>query len=121
MYGGGAACIWITTATVSGFLLQVHNEGGEKRVVVTKTLPGERWLQLLTSTKCRVEVCKADKTILSNADIKRLIGDKCDGVIGQLTEVRQHARQLVIVSVTPDPPPHRVAAVQNGKQWCCIN
>lgn len=27
--------------------------------------------------------------ILSNATIKELIGDKCDGVIGQLTEVRR--------------------------------
>lgn len=67
---------------------QVHNEDGKKRVVITKTLPGERWLQLLISTGCRVEVCTAEKTILSNADIKQLIGDKCDGVIGQLTEVR---------------------------------
>lgn len=68
-------------------ITQVHNEGGSKRVLVTKNLPGERWLQLLTSNDCRVEVCTSPKTILSNDDIKRLIGDKCDGVIGQLTEV----------------------------------
>ena len=66
---------------------QVHNEGGQKRVLVTKNLPGERWLKLLTSSDCRVEVCTSPKTILSNDDIKKLIGDKCDGVIGQLTEV----------------------------------
>jgi hydroxypyruvate reductase 1 len=66
--------------------VEVHNEGGQKRVLVTKNLPGERWLKLLTSSDCRVEVCTSPKTILSNDDIKKLIGDKCDGVIGQLTE-----------------------------------
>lgn len=65
----------------------MHNEGGQKRVLVTKNLPGERWLQLLTCSDCRVDICTSPKTILSNEDIKRLIGDKCDGVIGQLTEV----------------------------------
>ncbi len=67
---------------------QVHNEGGSKRVVVTKNLPGDRWLNVLTSSGCRVEVCTSPDTILSNDTIKKLIGSKCDGVIGQLTEVR---------------------------------
>ena len=66
---------------------QVHNPGGALRVVVTKELPGDRWLAVLTAAGCRVEVCTAEQTILDNATIKRLIGDKCDGVIGQLTEV----------------------------------
>ena len=66
---------------------QVHNEGGKFRVVVTKDLPGDRWLQILTQGGCRVEVSKHHDTILSNATIKKLIGSKCDGVIGQLTEV----------------------------------
>jgi hydroxypyruvate reductase 1 len=35
----------------------------------------------------RVEVSQHPDIILSNATIKQLIGDKCDGVIGQLTEV----------------------------------
>jgi hydroxypyruvate reductase 1 len=65
----------------------VHNEGGDKRVVVTKALPGERWVDILTRAGCRVEVSAHPDTILSNATIKALIGDKCDGVIGQLTEV----------------------------------
>ena len=115
---------------------QVHNEGGAKRVVVTKNLPGERWLkvltqlarcaaietlhlpclacqkrtvcpsnssalhremtmggvpatQVLTAAGCRVEVCTSEDTILDVPTIKRLIGKKCDGVIGQLTEARQ--------------------------------
>jgi hypothetical protein len=32
---------------------QVHNEGGRKRVVVTKNLPGQRWLDILTAADCR--------------------------------------------------------------------
>lgn len=66
----------------------MHNEGGKFRVVVTKDLPGERWLQILTQANCRVEVSRHPDTILDNATIKKLIGQKCDGVIGQLTEVR---------------------------------
>ena len=69
-------------------LLQVHNEGGKHRVVVTKDLPGERWLKALTSAGCRVEICQSSKTILSKEDIKQLIGPKCSAVLGQLTEVR---------------------------------
>ena len=64
----------------------MHNEGGEKRVVVTKDLPGDRWLKVLTSSGCRVEVCTHEDTILSVGTIAKLIGDRCDGVIGQLTE-----------------------------------
>lgn len=37
----------------------------------------------------RVEVSQHPDIILNNATIKQLIGDKCDGVIGQLTEVRK--------------------------------
>lgn len=56
-------------------------------MVVTKHLPGDRWLDVLTKSGCRVEVCTSPDTILNNATIKKLIGTKCDGVIGQLTEV----------------------------------
>ena len=69
---------------------QVHNESGSKRVIVTKGLPGDRWLKLLTDAGARVEVCTSADTILSVPQIKSLIGDKCDGVIGQLTEVRMN-------------------------------
>lgn len=74
------------SATVNGVPVEVHNEGGAKRVIVTKNLPGERWLQILTAAGCRVEVSQHSDIILDNATIKQLIGDKCDGVIGQLTE-----------------------------------
>jgi hydroxypyruvate reductase 1 len=64
----------------------VHNPDGALRVLVTKELPGDRWLKVLTSAGCRVEICRAEATILDNATITKLLGSKCDGVIGQLTE-----------------------------------
>ncbi len=63
----------------------VRNEDGSRRVLVTKQLPGTRWLSILTSADCRVEVCDSDD-VLTNAEIVERIGDRCDGVIGQLTE-----------------------------------
>ena len=33
-----------------------HNPGGAKRVVVTKELPGKRWLDILVRADCRVKV-----------------------------------------------------------------
>lgn len=63
----------------------VHNPDGDHRVIVTKELPGSRWLDILTSARCRVEVCTSDE-VLTVAEISENIGDSCDGVIGQLTE-----------------------------------
>lgn len=87
---GSAASLWArgyaAETTVNGVPVQVHNEGGSKRVVVTKDLPGTRWLDVLTSADCRVEVCTHPDVILNNATIKKLMGDKCHGVLGQLTE-----------------------------------
>jgi hypothetical protein len=51
---------------VSLRMLQVHNEGGAKRVIVTKNLPGERWLQILTAAGCRVEVSRHGCWCVSN-------------------------------------------------------
>jgi len=63
----------------------VHHPEGQKRVIVTKALPGTRWLALLTAADCRIEVCTS-ADILSVAEIAAAIGERCDGVIGQLTE-----------------------------------
>eukprot|EP00238_Polyblepharides_amylifera_P009826 CAMPEP_0196580658 /NCGR_PEP_ID=MMETSP1081-20130531/29869_1 /TAXON_ID=36882 /ORGANISM="Pyramimonas amylifera, Strain CCMP720" /LENGTH=422 /DNA_ID=CAMNT_0041900583 /DNA_START=132 /DNA_END=1400 /DNA_ORIENTATION=+ len=73
-------------ATVNGHPVKVYNPEGVKRVIVTKELPGDRWLNILTSSGCRVEVSQHPDTILDVPTIKQLIGSKCDGVIGQLTE-----------------------------------
>jgi len=72
--------------TVNGMPVKVYNERGDQRVIVTKDLPGQRWVDILAYANCRVEVCTDPQTILDNGKIKQLIGDKCDGVIGQLTE-----------------------------------
>ena len=64
---------------------RVENLEGSKRVIVTKELPGSRWLEILKVADCRVEICTSPD-ILSVAEIKAAIGEKCDGAIGQLTE-----------------------------------
>jgi hypothetical protein len=66
--------------------MEVWNPSGKYRVVSTKSMPGTRWIRLLTDNGCRLEICTEPKTILSVDDILALIGDRCDGVIGQLTE-----------------------------------
>merc|ERR1712176_1712575 len=70
--------------------VEVFNPDGDKRVVVTKMLPGTRWLDVLTKQLgARVEVytgAKHANTIVPNSAIIDLIGDKCDAVLGQLTE-----------------------------------
>lgn len=81
-----SARAFASEATVNGLPVQVHNESGSKRVIVTKELPGQRWIDILTKAGCRVEVCTHPDTILDVATIQKLIGDKCDGAIGQLTE-----------------------------------
>lgn len=64
---------------------EVHNPSGSNRVVVTKELPGKRWLDILIQAGCRVEVCSTTD-LLSAEEIKTAIGNRCDGVIGQITE-----------------------------------
>jgi hydroxypyruvate reductase 1 len=70
---------------MSGKQWRVENPDGSKRVIVTKELPGSRWLKILKSADCRVEICTSPD-ILGIADIKTAMGDKCHGAIGQLTE-----------------------------------
>ena len=64
---------------------RVVNSEGRQRVIVTKELPGQRWLDILSRADCRVEICTSDE-VLSAADIKAAFGTRCDGAIGQLTE-----------------------------------
>ena len=64
---------------------RVHNAAGSKRVIVTKELPGERWLDMLVRADCKVEICTSTD-ILSLEEIKAAFGGNCDGAIGQLTE-----------------------------------
>jgi hydroxypyruvate reductase 1 len=71
--------------TVSDKEWRTHNPPGNKRVVVTKELPGRRWLEILTRAGCKVEI-STSTDILSIEEIEAAIGDRCDGAIGQLTE-----------------------------------
>ena len=64
---------------------KTFNPGGSLRVIVTKELPGKRWLAILKAAVCRVEICTSPD-ILSVEDIKAAMGTRCDGAIGQLTE-----------------------------------
>jgi hydroxypyruvate reductase 1 len=64
---------------------RAYNPSGNKRVIVTKELPGESWLTVLTSAGCKVEICTSSE-FLSVDEIKAAIGTQCDGAIGQLTE-----------------------------------
>ncbi len=64
---------------------KVHNPSGSKRVIVTKELPGTRWLDILIRAGCKVEVCTSTD-VLSVDDIKAAMGIQCDGALGQLTE-----------------------------------
>jgi len=94
---------WLATRTeVNGIPVVVHNESGALRVAVTKELPGQRWIDVLTAAGCRVEVSQHPDTILSNDTIKQFVGSKCDGVIGQLTEV---SRATPCRPTPPDPVP----------------
>ena len=64
---------------------ETHNPGGNKRVIVTKKLPGTLWLKRLIEAGCKVEICTSTD-VLSVDEIKAAIGTRCDGVLGQLTE-----------------------------------
>lgn len=63
----------------------ICNENGQYRVLVTKSLPGTVWLDRLIAADCRVEVCTSTD-VLSSAEIAEAIGNRCDAVLGQLTE-----------------------------------
>jgi hydroxypyruvate reductase 1 len=64
---------------------KVYNPSGRKRVVVTKQLPGERWMAILVGADCRVDICTSPE-ISRVGDIKAAIGDRCDAAIGQVNE-----------------------------------
>jgi hydroxypyruvate reductase 1 len=64
---------------------KTHNPSGSKRVIVTKELPGTRWLDILTRAGCNVDICTSTD-VLSVEEIKTAMGNRCDGVLGQLTE-----------------------------------
>lgn len=71
--------------TVTKNMWRTYNPSGRKRVIVTKELPGVRWLEILSKSDCEIEVCTSTH-VLQSDQILAAIGSHCDGVIGQLTE-----------------------------------
>ena len=63
----------------------IVNPDGPLRVVVTKELPGTHWQDILVAAGCRIEIAPGTE-ILDKARLRDLIGERCDGAIGQLTE-----------------------------------
>ncbi len=61
------------------------NPSGTRRVVVTKELPGDRWLLMLVAAGCRVAIASGED-ILSADEIGSALSEGVDAVIGQLTE-----------------------------------
>ncbi len=61
------------------------NASGKRRVLVTKELPGQRWVDILTAADCQVDI-STSTDVLSADEIKTAMGAQCDGAIGQLTE-----------------------------------
>lgn len=70
---------------MSGTATFVVNPNGARRIVVTKDLPGARWRELLIQADCRIEIARGEDA-LDEIALGTLIGGRCDGVIGQLTE-----------------------------------
>ncbi len=64
---------------------KVYNPSGEKRILVTRSLPGSEWLVILSDAGFRVEVWTA-KDNLSREGLISVIEKGCSAVIGQLTE-----------------------------------
>ncbi len=70
---------------MAAFEWRVHNPDGRRRVIVTKELPGQRWLDILGAADCRIEICTSP-AILSAAAIRDAMVPGCNAAIGQLTE-----------------------------------
>ena len=64
---------------------RIVNPNGSKRVIVTRELPGERWLDILKAADCSVEI-RVLPDVPDTGELKKRIGQRCDGAIGQLTE-----------------------------------
>jgi glycerate dehydrogenase len=64
---------------------KIYNQSGAKRILVTRSLPGEEWIKILSAAGYRTEVWEAEESLTRDALIER-IGNNCIGVIGQLTE-----------------------------------
>jgi glycerate dehydrogenase len=63
----------------------IENPAGGRRVLVTQELPGRLWFERLVEADCRVEMCLSTEPMTLD-ELVAMIGGRCGGVIGQLTE-----------------------------------
>lgn len=83
---------------------RTHNPSGSKRVVVTKELPGDRWLEILTRADCKVEICTSTD-ILSAEEIEA-------GIL-----MRYPAwQEKDILPFLGDNPPRAAPSIVNAKE-----
>jgi glycerate dehydrogenase len=64
---------------------KLYNPSGEKRILVTRALPGEEWIKILSESGYRIEVWMGGESLGRDLLIER-IENNCTAVIGQLTE-----------------------------------
>jgi glycerate dehydrogenase len=64
---------------------KISNPSGQKRILVTRSLPGEEWLKILSDAGYRTEVRVSVESLPTQYLIER-IGNSCTAIIGQLTE-----------------------------------
>jgi hydroxypyruvate reductase 1 len=64
---------------------RVVNPDGVARVLVTRELPGSRWLDVLVAAECRVEIARTESPLAAE-QLVEAIGGRCAAVLGQLTE-----------------------------------
>ena len=93
---------------------KVVNPSGSKRVVVTKQLAGERWLEILTAADCSVEICMSTE-VLTIDEIRSAMGSSCDGAIGQLQQLQYVGQNagLINAGFVRVVDARRVAAVRH--------
>ena len=64
---------------------KIYNPSGEKRILVTRNLPGHEWLEILSEAGYRIEVRITGDSIPVE-ELTAMIGNSCTAIIGQLTE-----------------------------------
>lgn len=64
---------------------EIVNPDGEKRILVTRNLPGEEWKTALIGAGFRVEIYIGEDTIPPGV-LHTAIGDRCAGILGQLLD-----------------------------------
>ena len=72
---------------MSSYEWRTHHPEGRRRVVVTKELPGRRWLDILTAADCRVDICTSPDVLPTEA-IRAAIARTMPGLMDGLRRMR---------------------------------